>query len=259
MNCKNCKAALRTDYVFCPACGAKVSPNRLTYRGLFTDILERFFDWDNSFHRTLKTMTVHPERVIGDYVDGVRRRYLNPMSYLGIALGVSGILLFAMKYFLKDIDVDFLGMDMNTAASQKIMEATMEFNSFIFLLYIPLLAIAGFLSFNQRDYNLPEHVVSATYTLAHFSILSFPVSLIVLFIAPEEYLKFSLFYIVVMLGFSLFVLIRLHKYTVGITFIRSMLYVVLLTIGYFGISILINLVMLLTGVVTLEDFMPPPA
>ncbi|MDM9630935.1 DUF3667 domain-containing protein [Robiginitalea aurantiaca] len=258
MTCKNCKAALRTDYVFCPACGAKVAPNRLTYRGLFADILERFFDWDNSFHRTVRTMTVHPEKVIGDYIDGVRRRYLNPMSYLGIALGLSGILLFAMKYSIHEIDFDFLGMGTSSAASTKILDATMEYNSFIFLLYIPLLAIAGILSFNKRDYNLPEHVVSATYSLAHFSILTFPISMLILFLVPEDYLKYSLIYIVFMIGYSLFVLIRLHRYGLGITLIRSMLYTVLVIIGYFGLSLLINLIMLLTGVVTLEDFLPKP-
>ena len=94
MTCKNCEAALRTDYAFCPGCGAKAAPNRLTFKGLFTDILERFFDLDNSFYRTLKSMTVRPELVIGGYIDGMRRRFLHPMSYLGIVLGLSGFLFF---------------------------------------------------------------------------------------------------------------------------------------------------------------------
>lgn len=256
MICKNCAASLRTDYMFCPACGAKVVAHRLTYKSLFSDILERFFDWDNSFYRTLKNMTVRPELVIGSYVDGVRRRFLNPMSYLGIALGLSGFLFFVMKkYALDKINLDAFGIAA-TPSSAKILDASLEYNSFIFLLYIPLIAFCGILIFNKRDYNLPEHFVSAIYTLAQLSILTFPISLILLFLVPRYYMEYSILSILFMVGFSLFVLIRLHRYGLGMTILRSALYMVLLLIGYFGISILINLIMLLSGVITIEDFKP---
>ena len=259
MTCKNCENSLRTDFMFCPSCGAKVVPSRLTYKGLFADILERFFDWDNSFYRTVKTMTIHPEKVIGDYVDGVRRRFLNPMSYMGIALALSGFLFFIMKnYALDKIDFDVFGVG-TPPSSAKILDATLEYNSFIFVAYIPLIAIAGILSFNKRGYNLPEYIVSATYTLAHLSILTFPLSIFILWYIPEDYMVYSMINIALMIGFSLFVLIRLHSYGFGIALIRSILYSVLLLIGFMGISILINLIMLLTGVVSIEDFKPPPS
>jgi len=199
---------------------------------------------------------VRPELVIGGYIDGLRRRFLHPMSYMGLVLGLSGILFFVLKNYAVDkIDWDFMGMGASQASS-KVMDAAMEYSSFVFLLYIPLIAIAGVLTFNQRNYNLPEHFVSAIYTLAHVSIITFPISLGVLFFIPENYMQYSMVLIPAMVGFTLFVLIRLHRYGPGITLVRGFLFLILMLGGYFAISIALNLILLLTGVLTPEDFIP---
>lgn len=118
MNCKNCNAAMRTDFVYCPGCGAKVVRQRLTFKGLFTDIMERFFNLENSFYRTLKDMSVRPEEVVLKYVEGTRRRYMTLMNYLGVSLAVSGVLMLAMRHFALDkINFDIFEQGMNTQAS----------------------------------------------------------------------------------------------------------------------------------------------
>ena len=258
MICKNCETSLRTDYLFCPRCGAKVTARRLTFRNLFADILERFFDLDNTFYRTLKTMTIRPEEVIGSYIEGVRRRYLNPMSYLGISLGLSGFLFFLMRNVAGDfLSIDFMGEGASNPASQKIMDASLEYSTFFFLILIPVIGLCGYLSFNRRDFNLPEHMVSAIYTLAHISVLTFPLSVVILLALPEKYMLYSVWNIVLMIGFNIFVLARLHKYTLGITLLRMLLFTFLFLIGYLGLGILMNIVALLTGIVSVEDFLPP--
>lgn len=60
MTCKNCDARLRTDYLYCPACGAKVIRNRITIKNLWTDFLERYFNLDNTFIRTVVHLTTTP-------------------------------------------------------------------------------------------------------------------------------------------------------------------------------------------------------
>ena len=39
MQCRNCGTSLRTDYSFCPDCGAKVIRNRITIKNLLYDFL----------------------------------------------------------------------------------------------------------------------------------------------------------------------------------------------------------------------------
>ncbi|MBT8320823.1 MAG: hypothetical protein KJO90_04050, partial [Eudoraea sp.] len=147
----------------------------------------------------------------------------------------------------------------NAETSKKIMEVVMEYNSFIFLLYIPILALAGFLSFNKRGFNIPEYIVTSTYALSHLMVMTFPLSLLVIFLSPENYMTYSMVSIVLMIGYPLFVLIRIHRYGIGMAIVRAILFIFLFLIGYLGISIALNLVLLLTGQLTLEDFAPPPS
>ena len=251
---------MRTDFAFCPGCGAKVVNTRLTFHGIFTDIVERFFNLENSLYRTLKDMTVRPERVISGYIEGIRRRYMTPMNYLAMSLAVSGISMLAMrKWALDKINFDIFNTGMTSAASRKIMDVVMEYHSFIQVLYIPVIAIAAWLALNKRKYNLPEHVVGATYTISQITFLTFPISLVVMLTVPEYYMRYSLIFIPVMLCYILFVLLRLHPYRGGSAVLRSVLFAVLFFVGYMGISILINLVMILAGFVEIEDFVPKPS
>ena len=260
MKCRNCSGTLRTDFKFCPGCGARVAVSRLTFARLITDIKERFFNLENTFFKTYGALTVRPEEVISSYVNGVRRRYMNPMNYLGIALALSGIAFFAIKHRVLDkIDMDIFGLGISTVASQKAMDFSTEYHSFVFLAYIPVIAIAGFLSFNKKGFNLPEHLISAIYTLSQYFLLSFPIEMLVILIAPESFVIFGLLNNLVMFAYSLYVLVRLHRYPAGTTILRGLLYFSLYLMGYMGISLSISLFLLLSGQVSLEDFFANPS
>ncbi len=257
MNCKNCKANLRTDFKYCPVCGAKIVFKRITFRGLFTDIFERILNLENNFFRTIGHLTVWPEKVISGYMDGTRRRYLNPINYLTLSLALSGVLFYFMKRFALDkMDFDVLGMGVNQEGSAKLMEATMEYSNFVFILYIPVIAIAGFLSLNKKNYNIPEYIVAATYTLAHYSILTFPISLIMLWLNPEGYLAFSFWFLAIMVGYILYALIRTHPYSAGKIVLRSILFITLFLVGYLVVSVVMPIIFLITGDITVQDLLP---
>ena len=99
MNCKNCGSNLRTDFKYCPNCGAKVVLKRITFKGLFMDIFERLLNLENNFFKTIGHLTVWPEKVVAGYIDGTRRKYLNPLNYLTISLFLSGIILYCIRKF----------------------------------------------------------------------------------------------------------------------------------------------------------------
>lgn len=250
---------LRTDFKYCPSCGAKVVERRLTFKGLFNDVVERIFNLENNVFKTIGHMTVWPERVITSYVDGTRRKYLNPLNYLTLTIALSGVLFFIMKRVsIAKIDFDVFGMGVNQEGNAKLMEASLEYNTFMFLLYIPVIALAGFLSFNKRNFNIPEYLVTATYSLSHYSILSFLPSLFILLYNPQGYLTFSFVFIFVMMGYILFTLIRTHRYSVGMTLIRSILFITLFIFGFLAVSMVMPFFLLLTGDITLQDLVPPP-
>lgn len=78
--CLNCGAPQLGPY--CHACGQPFREGRLTLRSLWRDVAAPFFQMDRGLLRTLRDMLVNPGRVIRRYVDGQRRRYVNPFTYL---------------------------------------------------------------------------------------------------------------------------------------------------------------------------------
>lgn len=253
MECKNCDSSLRSDYTYCSNCGAKIIRNRLTFKNLWHDVTERYFNIDNTFLKTFLHLFTKPEIVIDGYIHGIRKKYLNPISYLGIALTLSGLLLFFLrKYALPKIDLEAFGQSLKLETTRKILNASLDISSFTFLLYIPLIAFAGWLIFNKRSHNVSEYAVTAIYSLAHYSITTFPISLGLCLLVPENYLSYSFVFIAIMALYITYVVNRIHGKNLG----KSLLFLMIFGLGFFMVGIFLNIMFLITGVLTLQDLIP---
>ncbi len=129
---------------------------------------------------------------------------------------------------------------------------SLDFNSFVFLLYIPVITLVGWLVYNRKPFLLSEYLVLGTYTLAHFSVLSFPISLCMLIYSPEKYFDLSI-WVIALMGSIL--LIHCHKNSWLSDFEFSS-FCLRILVGFFAIGILLNLIFLATGVITLQDYVP---
>ncbi len=257
MECKSCSYSQPTDFKFCPECGGKVIHNRLTLKNLFEDIFQRFFDIDNTFLRTFRHLFAKPDLVIDSYVQGVRKRYINPLAYFGIALTLSGLMLFVMKRFYMDqLDYDVYDQGVNTEVMDEVMNVLFDLNTLLFVIYVPIFAIAGWLTFNKKNYNLTEFSVFAIYVLAHWSILSFPFSIGTLVLAPEYYLVLGYPFLVLLIGFAIFAMQRLNRFSTGQMILRTTLFTALVLVGYIGFIMVIYAILFLTGVISISDFVP---
>lgn len=257
MECKNCLKSQTAEFNFCPECGAKVIRNRLTLKNLAVDIFQRFFDIDNTFLRTFRHLSVRPDLVIDSYVKGIRRKYLNPVGYFGIALTLSGLLLFLMrKLFTDQIDYDVMDQGVNPEVMNKVMNVLFDLNTLIFIFYVPIFAIAAWLTFNKKGYNLTEYSIFYMYILAHWSIVSFPISLITLIISPDDYLVIGFPMLFFLIVFAIYAMQRLHRFKTLPLILRTPVFTLLVLGGYFGFIVLIYAVLFLTGVISLADFAP---
>ena len=257
MTCKNCDARLRTDYLYCPACGAKVIRNRITIKNLWTDFLERYFNLDNTFIRTLVHLTTTPEVVIEGYLQGIRRKYLNPISYMGIAITLSGLIVFLMVKSGDAMNFDMLNNNVSTRYQEKLMDFILDYQALIFLLFVPMMTIAGWLCFDQKRYNFAERTIIFMYALAHYSLVIFLPSIIVLFFIPEQYFIFSFIGILFMVVYTTYVIVRISKSRGVKLIVRLLLFYFILLILYFAFSIALPLFLLLIGELKVEDFLPP--
>jgi hypothetical protein len=259
MQCKNCNTTLRTDFGFCPGCGGKIVLKRITFKGLASDFYDHYFNLDNTFLRTFIDLMVMPQKVLWAYVEGVRRKYVNPMSYLAISFAFSGIIFFVMKRQIDKLRMDMFEGQMDSEAGRKMLDITMEYSSLIMILYIPVLALVGYLVLNKKNFNLPEYSIAATYVLAQYSIFTFPLSLFLLLAFPGSYMNYSIVGIFILIGYAGFVFGRFNGEKVRNQIFRLFIFTILFLIGYFGISLILNLFFFLTGVLEFKDFIPKGA
>ncbi|PQV46907.1 uncharacterized protein DUF3667 [Jejuia pallidilutea] len=250
MNCKNCNTKLVSDSAFCHKCGAKSIEKRLTLKNLIQHLGETFFNYDNKLLKTIVCLCKAPEEVIDSYVKGVRKRYINPISFFGISLTLTGFSIFIIKKFYKNaLDASQL-FDTSTMYSNKVSEDIMassadfslEYSSLIYASMIPLFALISWILFLNKRYNFTEHLVSYMYSMSLYSITSVTLGLIVLVIAPSYYLKFGMWLYLVVLLYHCFLLNRLFKLSAGELILKTFLFLVILLFVFGGISIIAGII-----------------
>lgn len=80
MHCKNCQTKLEGEKKFCTNCGAKVINHRLNLKTVMEEFFATFISWDNKFLKTFKHLITKPQLVANSYLDGVRKRYMQPFA-----------------------------------------------------------------------------------------------------------------------------------------------------------------------------------
>jgi hypothetical protein len=170
MECKNCVQPLSNSDDFCRGCGAKVIRNRLTVKNLWGDFVEQFFNYDNRFLLTYRTLITKPEAVIDGYINGTRKKYVNVVSYFAIALTLSGLQLFILqKFFPETMDLTTL-VPKNGLQPEFNMDWMYDYYSFFILVNLPLYALVSWLTFwGMKKYNYTEYLVIDTYLMAQYS------------------------------------------------------------------------------------------
>ena len=252
MVCKTCENSLRSDFSYCPSCGGKIIRNRLTLKNIWQDISFQVFDLDNTLFKTFKHLIKKPEVVIESYISGARKKYMNPISYMVIAITLTGILLFFIKrVFPEGIDFDIMNTGVyDLETNKKLTDFMLNFYNILFILQIPILALAGKISFEEKKYLFPEHLVCFMYTQAQYSILSIPLSLITVLTMPQYYMSLSMFLLVIMVSYNIYVLRRIHaKESSGFT-LKAFIFLLLFGTGYILLSILQFIWMIATGVIS---------
>lgn len=174
MNCKNCERSLAKEDDFCSNCGAKVIRNRLTVKNLWNDFVEQFLNYDNKFLKTYLNLFKNPQEVIGGYVEGTRKKYVNVISYYAIAITFAGFQLFIIrKFFPESMDLQAL-LPEDTPNTGMNIDWIYDYYSFLALINLPIYALIAKLTFiGLPKYNYTEHLVINTYLVAQYTITNF--------------------------------------------------------------------------------------
>ncbi|CAM1343799.1 DUF3667 domain-containing protein [Tenacibaculum amylolyticum] len=273
MNCKNCGNTLENDALFCEHCGAKVIKDRITFKHLLQELFASF-GWDSLYFSTLKKMILKPQEVLNEYLDGTRKKYVNPFAYLAVGSALS-LLLFSS--FTEDfIDInnsmnkekseqlktlanedltkyketvtkkEFKKLQNKKKSAQFAVKYQNAFYSFfvnyfniVSFLIIPLYALMSKFTF-RKPHNYGEHIIMNCYlqgTTMYFSMLFF---LLALLINPKIYI------------FSTFTFVAYYLYAYKQLYCLSLKQLFLKLLRFFIVAIIIILIIaLIVGAFTL--------
>jgi hypothetical protein len=246
--CKNCKNTLIDNSDYCNSCGAKVIRNRLTIKTLFSHFSEQFLNYDNKFIQTFITLFKEPEAVIGNYIRGTRKKYVNVIGYFSIAIMVTGVEYFIInRFFPEFLDMSALSTKEMEGFTNETLGFFQEYQSFFIMLFIPVYALmAKIVFFNIKKFNYTEHLVIFMYIIGQLSVLG---SLIII---PSALLGVKMglvtpFVLVLQIAYSAYCLKRLYSLSIKGIFLRTLLFLAVLIIFY-----IISIILVMTGVFIFE-------
>jgi hypothetical protein len=256
MTCKNCDSLLKEQDDFCNSCGAKVIRNRLTIRNLFEHFSETFFNYDNKFLQTFIHLFTKPEVVIGCYIDGTRKKYVNVISYFAVSLTVFGLQLFIMNTFFKDA-FDLSSFNKSAASGfdspeefiksqEQFQKIISNYQSLIYIITIPITSFATWIAFyisSSRMYNYTEHAVVNLYYSGQVIIITSLFTIVLLFFGIDFITTSTVLSIL-----SIFYLAYIFKRLFNLKFGDLLLKILLVLLAYFFIFLIATII---TGIVIL--------
>lgn len=239
--CINCDAPLDLDQRFCPNCGGKRMYNRITWRNLFEDFVDRFLNIENAFLKTFISLFIKPEDVIGGYMKGMRKKYLPAFSYFAVAVTVAGISAFIFKnWFIDDIIQAQSGFysgetaEIQKSFSSKWVRIMMDYQSVIYFAIIPVMALLSRIVFwNYKEYNLVEHFVIYLYGYSHIALITTLLGLLTVW-NQTAYQVFNVVSTFIMIGYMAYVLKRLFALDVGRIILKTAFFFLLFFSLFFG-------------------------
>jgi hypothetical protein len=245
MNCKNCNTSLNETDAFCNTCGGKVIRNRLTIRNLFENFSEQFLNYDNKFLQTFICLFTKPEEVIGCYIDGTRKRYVNPISYFAITITIAGLQMFLISKFYPDgLDLSAFVVEGQEQISNDWMKLFMEYQTILLMLMLPAYALISRIVFlKNKKYNYTEHLVMFIYILSQITLIMVIPTIISLALGYTMG-NITPYTIILQIGFSAYCLKRVFNLSVLGIVLKTLLFLVV-GLGFYFITVSLSIIIMI--------------
>lgn len=173
-HCLNCNTALSAKQNFCPTCGQRADTRRYTLRELIHQFLVTFTNAERGIWLLLKGTSIRPGQTAIEFVEGKRKRYYNPFTFLAVVISLTLLTNSWFKtYDEVKPDQQALSRITDQAYKEKYIEGTRRWNQVISweykyqntfnLLCCPYFSLFLYLFFKKRKRNMAE--INVAYLL----------------------------------------------------------------------------------------------
>lgn len=166
-HCLNCGTAIYPKQNFCSHCGQKADTKRYTFYEIFHQLVITILNAERGLLRLLKGLVIRPGVTASEFVEGKRKRYYNPFTFL--ALVISFVLL-TNNWFKQYDGVSLDPKIVNSITDQKVKseyiarvtrfnevnEWTYKYMNTFVLFCCPYFALFLWLFFKKRNRNMAE-------------------------------------------------------------------------------------------------------
>jgi hypothetical protein len=160
ITCKNCGTQFAGNY--CPNCAQSAGVSRIKFRSFFSEFMHSIFQLDRGFFYTLQQLVIRPAQVILEFLEGKRRSYFKPITYVFLLSTIYFLTsrLINHNIWINDFIEGFLLYDDGSKEDLPLLVDWFVNNfSYANLLLLPVFSLASFISFTGHHRNFAEHVV----------------------------------------------------------------------------------------------------
>lgn len=248
MNCKSCLSEINENNRFCSNCGSKIVDDRLSIKGTWEEFIGPFLSWDNNFWRTFTGLFTDPKDVLEAYINGARKKYFQPFSYLILFATIAVIFykIFPMggiadfsEGFNQGINTnDPSAVNMPKMDMKGFMENMMNYYNFYYILMIPIISFITYLTFYKQKNNFSEHLVFNSYIQTNLGFISLILQVLFFNIIGLSFLYFYLGYLILSMLFSTYAFKKLYALSTKQALISVLKFWAILIPLYVVVSIL---------------------
>jgi len=205
--CLNCDTQVADK--FCPHCGQKATVDRLTWHHLLEETVHFFTHIEKGFLRTTKELITKPGAVHKNFLDGKRKTYHKPVSFLLIWVAVFLLLTALTKRFGsfdREASSSFLNIGLEVESMIHKYQALIE------MLILPFTALNGWLLLGYPKISYLEFLITGFYRFGVFYIFFSVLYILALIFGFNPESEISLYsFAVFFMGWSIYVFYDFFK------------------------------------------------
>lgn len=167
--CKNCGHQFELEY--CNKCGQKASVKRIELKWLLDELPHAIWHIEKGFLYNVKQLFKRPGQSVNDFLEGKRKPFFNPLTYLVILMFINYIVMWITDFKYYD-ETELLNMSAEKATEvkgyHKVNWWIVEHSYYYMLIAMPVVGIFLFLFLRtiKKKYNIAETTVMALFITA---------------------------------------------------------------------------------------------
>jgi hypothetical protein len=166
-NCIHCSKYVEEN--FCSNCGQK-RYKRIDIKYIWDELQYTLIHVNKGFLYSVKTVMKNPGKTAKAFIDGDRVSHYKPTSLAFVLASISAVISINVVELYKMMETVMINSKMNSAFLQEIMPLVNKYNSYIMILFVPIVAVFTKFVFRKWGHNFYEHIIMNAIGVSYYLI-----------------------------------------------------------------------------------------